>query len=431
MTAQLDAIAPRVAAPARVGQATAIEQSRAVAEVHGAIVVAQQVPRNISRAVSDMQRSCAQRSLAEKAFFRYSRGGSQISGPSVQLARELARCFGNMQFGLIELRRDDQYGQSEMQAWAWDVQTNTRSSTTFIVQHVRDTKLGTTQLTDQRDIYENNANNGARRLREMIFAILPGWFTEDAVAACYETLSADPDGGTLAESIEKAAALFGKFGVTVMQLEQKLGAPRAKWTPYDLAQLHVIYRSLQRGEVRKEEEFPSERASAADVLATAQTAPAAAVAAPAEQTGDAQPEHNHDEGSCPPDCPHRQHVVVSALAESGDPEQRAAAEEIRQDSGSGTAEAAGTDDGKPAPDPSTTGQRSMITAQFARLGLEEQPQMLAAAAVMAGRRAGISDLSELTGPEALKVRDALKTCKDNGDFVALLVKLGEAKGDEK
>lgn len=268
MTAQLDHIAQRVPAPGRLGQATAVEQSRAVAEVQGAIVVAQQVPRDITRAVTDMQRSCAQKSLAERAFFRYKRGGSQISGPSVQLARELARCFGNMQFGLAELRRDDAWGQSEMQAWAWDVQTNTRSSTTFIVQHVRDTQQGTRQLTDQRDIYENNANNGARRLREMIFAILPGWYTEDAVAACYETLAAGGEQeGTLAERIAKAVEGFATRKVTAAQLEQKLGAPQSKWTPYDLAQLSVIYRSIQRGEIRVEDEFPAAaaRLTAADV----------------------------------------------------------------------------------------------------------------------------------------------------------------------
>jgi len=271
VTTQLDQIAQRVASPARLGQGTAVEQSRAVAEVHGAIVVAQQVPRDITRAVADMHRSCAQRSLAEKAFFRYSRGGSQISGPSVQLARELARCFGNMQFGLVELRRDDTYGQSEMQAWAWDVQTNTRSSTTFIVQHVRDTQSGTKTLTDQRDIYENNANNGARRLREMIFAILPGWYTEDAVQACYETLAGGEE--NLADRITKAIKGFGDMGIQPGQLEQKLGAPQSKWTPYDLAQLTVVYRSLARGEVRKEDEFPATRLTAADITAQAGAAP--------------------------------------------------------------------------------------------------------------------------------------------------------------
>jgi hypothetical protein len=75
-----------------------------------------------------MRESCSQKGLAERAFFRYSRGGSQITGPSVHLARELARCFGNVQYGIAELRRDDEHGESEMQAFAWDVQTNTRAT---------------------------------------------------------------------------------------------------------------------------------------------------------------------------------------------------------------------------------------------------------------------------------------------------------------
>ena len=257
-------IVPRL--PGRIGQATAVEQSRAVAEVQAAIVVAQQCPRDVARAQRDMYRSCAQKSLAEKAFFRYSRGGSQITGPSVQLARELARCFGNVQYGIAELRRDDAFGQSEMLAFAWDVETNTRSSSTFVVPHKRDKKdTGPVALTDMRDIYENNANNAARRLREMIFAILPGWYTEDAVTACYETLAAENGDGTLAERIDKAVAGFGGRGVTEGQLEQKLGAPRSRWTPYDLAQLQVIWRSLMRGEISRDEEFPAERVTAAEI----------------------------------------------------------------------------------------------------------------------------------------------------------------------
>jgi hypothetical protein len=217
----------------------------------------------MDRADRDMLRSCGQRSLAEKAFFRYARGGSQISGASVQLARELARCFGNMQFGIVELRRDDQHGQSEMQAWAWDVQTNTRSSTTFIVQHVRDSRNGTTQLTDQRDIYENNANMGARRLREMIFAILPGWFTEDAVSACYRTL--EGDASELPERITNSIKGFAALGIRESQLVQKIGAPVNKWTAADLAQLTVIYRSLKRGETSRDEEFTPATLTAADI----------------------------------------------------------------------------------------------------------------------------------------------------------------------
>jgi hypothetical protein len=252
--------------PARTGQGTAVEQSRAVAEVEAAIVVALRHPRDTGRAVRDMRRSCGQKSLAERAFFRFPRAGGTVSGPSVHLARELARCWGNFQSGITELRRDDDYGQSEMQAWAWDVQTNTRMSTVFIVPHLRDKRGGPERLTDARDIYENNANMGARRLREMILSTLPGWFTEDAIAACYETLA--DDGGTpLADRITAAVKAFSEMGVTQAQIEQKFGAPVARWTAYDLAQLQVIYRSLVRGEIRTEDEFgAAERVTAGEII---------------------------------------------------------------------------------------------------------------------------------------------------------------------
>jgi hypothetical protein len=152
-----------VSIPGRLGQGTAVEQSRAVAEVQAAIVVAQQCPRNIQGALAEMRTSCQQLFLAEKAFYRFPRGGQTVSGPSVHLARELARTWGNVQYGLVEMRRDDEFGQSEMQAFAWDVEKNSRNSSTFIVPHFRDTKQGPKKLTDTRDIYEINTNNGSWR----------------------------------------------------------------------------------------------------------------------------------------------------------------------------------------------------------------------------------------------------------------------------
>jgi hypothetical protein len=274
--------------PARLGQATAVEQSRAVAEVQAQVIVAQQMPRDITRAVAAMQRSCAQKSLADHAFYSFKRGKTPVTGPSVQLARELARCFGNMNHGIAELLRDDIHGQSEMLAFAWDLETNTRSSTTFIVPHRRDRsedKGGSVALTDMRDIYENNANNGARRLREMIFAILPGWFTEDAIAACYQTLNSDQtDGKTRAERTDRATERFSAIGVSVAQLEQRIGAPVSRWSDFDLAQIGVLYRSIQRGEIRREDEFPAaaERVTAAEITGQQAAAETASAGSPTE-----------------------------------------------------------------------------------------------------------------------------------------------------
>lgn len=265
--------------PARVGQATAVEQSRAVAEVHAAILVAQQCPRDVQAALNQMRESCQMKALAERAFFRFSRGGSTVSGPSVHLARELARCWGNIQYGVAEMSRDDDHGQSEMLAYAWDVQTNARASTVFIVPHKRDKRSGPERLTDMRDVYENNANAGARRVRECIFGVLPPWFVEEAKDLCTRTIT-DGGGKPLAQRIADMLAVFTELGVTQDDIVRKLGRPAGKWTAHDVAQLGVAYRSIQRGEVTREEEFPPETVTAAEITGAP---PAAEPKQPADQ----------------------------------------------------------------------------------------------------------------------------------------------------
>jgi hypothetical protein len=59
--------------------------------------------------------------------------------------------------------------------------------------------------------------------------------------------------------------VFGNLGITVPQLEAKLGTESGKWTDQDVAQLRIIRQSLMRGEVRKEDEFPPARVTAADI----------------------------------------------------------------------------------------------------------------------------------------------------------------------
>lgn len=285
-TTDLDTTTPQSPAartPEQIGQATAVEQARAVAEVQGAIVVAQQCPRDMNRAVAQMRESCGQMGLAERAFFRYSRGGGQITGPSVHLAREVARCFGNIQYGITELRRDDDKGESEMLAFAWDVQNNTRATTTFIVKHGRDTKQGRQQLTDLRDIYENNANNGARRLREQIFAIVPRWFTEEAQELCRKTIENGGD-APLPQRIATLIGRFGDLGVAVDQLERKIGRKQTNWTAHDVAALTVIGKSIAAGEVTTDDEFPDNKVTAAEIAGAKRQKPTdEPVAAP---TGD-------------------------------------------------------------------------------------------------------------------------------------------------
>ena len=260
-----------VARPATVSQVTAVEQARAVAEVLAAVQVAQQCPRDMGRAWADMQAACARLALANRAFYSVPKRGN---GPSVHLARELARIWGNIDYGVRELRRDDAAGESEIQAFAWDQQTNARSTRSFIVPHARMSgrrgEKTRERLTDLGDIYLNNQNIGARAVRECIYAILPGDFVAEAEDRCKATLEKG-DGKALPDRIAEMVAAFKTIGVTEGQIAGRLGRPSGQWGAQDLASLAVVYRSIARSETTVVEEFPEAAPTASALLAPAET----------------------------------------------------------------------------------------------------------------------------------------------------------------
>jgi hypothetical protein len=252
-----------VKSAAVIGQATAVEQARAVAEVQAAIVVAQNVPRDMERALGEMRDTCGRMALAQRAFYEVTNRGN---GPSVHLARELARIWGNIQYGVHELRRDDDAGISEIQSFAWDCQTNTRSTRTFVVPHARMKGGGRQKLVDLTDIYLSNQNVGARAVRECIFSVLPTWFTEEAQDRCHATLEKG-EGAPLEQRITNMIATFGNLGITVAQMEAKLGRKRGAWTAADVAQMTVAHTSITRDGIDKAELFPpaQQRVTAAEI----------------------------------------------------------------------------------------------------------------------------------------------------------------------
>ena len=240
-------------------QATAVEQTRAAAEVAAAVSVAKQFPRDMAKAVEQMRQACSQKSLADRAFYSLPRAGGRVEGSTVHLARELARCFGNLDFGIRELRRDDELHESEILAWAWDQENNARQSRSFVVPHARMKDKKRQPLTDLSDIANNNNSVAARALRECILTLLPVWFREEAEAQAAKTLAGKSAEKPIAEQAAEATKHFTEtYGVTVEQIEKRLARPRAKWTTHDMATLRVLNSELQRGEKDVETEFPEE-----------------------------------------------------------------------------------------------------------------------------------------------------------------------------
>lgn len=256
----VEPVRPAPTAP-YVSQATAVEQARAVAEVAAAVQVAQQCPRDIRRAWADMEAACSRLGLAERAFYKVPNRGQ---GPSVHLARELLRIWGNGDAGVHELSRDDTRGISEVRAFAWDQQTNVRQSRTFQVPHVRMVGKERKPLTDTTDVYLLNQNIGARAVRECIFAILPADYVAEAQALCRKTIERG-DGKPLPERIAMMVARFKELGVTIAQIETKLGRKRGQWTAVDVADLAVVYGSIGRRETTAEDEFPNQ-VTAAEII---------------------------------------------------------------------------------------------------------------------------------------------------------------------
>jgi len=233
--------------PAQARQSgTAVAQSdqhRAVAEVQAAMMIARMNPRDQIGAMDRILNACARPTLADAAVYTYSKGGSDISGPSIRLAEAMAQAWGNMQFGIREL--DQANGESTVQAYAWDVETNTRREITFQVPHMRHTKKGSYKLDDPREIYELVANQGARRLRACILAVIPGDVTEAAVAQCETTMRTKAD--TSPEAMQKMVSAFEAFGVTKEQIEKRIQRRLDAIQPSQVVNLKKVYASLRDG----------------------------------------------------------------------------------------------------------------------------------------------------------------------------------------
>lgn len=235
-----------------VGGALAVDQARAVAEVQAAMVIARMNPRNEIQAYNQIIRACKRKSLAESAKYAYKRGGTLVTGPSIRLAEVLARSWGNMTYGLRELSRGN--GSSIMQAFAWDLETNTRVTREFEVRHIREKQGGNVTLTSERDIYELSANMGQRRVRACILEIIPGDIVEAAEAQCDKTLR-EGDGTPFEDRLRNMVVAFSEFGVTGEMIEKRIGHKLDAMVPAELVQLTQIYRSLRDGMANREEFF--------------------------------------------------------------------------------------------------------------------------------------------------------------------------------
>jgi hypothetical protein len=286
----------RSASQVTAAGAVEVESQRAVAEVQAQILVAKRFPRDQAAAWNAIMAACRRPGLAEDSEYRFKRGGEAVVGPTIRLAEEMARCWGNIQFGVRELSRRD--GVSEMEVFAWDTETNNRSVQTFQVKHLRDTKHGAVRVSSERDIYEITANMGARRLRARILSVLPADLVDAAVNMCAVTRQKNLP--PLPQAIEACVAAFGKIGVPKSAIEKRLGKPAEAMSPAEVDELRGIFAALRddmssAAEYFPEVEAPTEAGQTRTGRLRAATKPDASKEKPGAET--AQPKPADDRGA--------------------------------------------------------------------------------------------------------------------------------------
>lgn len=221
-------------------------QARENTEVMAMAMMAKRFPRDQIVACDRIRNAFTRVTLAEKAQYQFSRGGSDIVGPSIRAAEAMAQQWGNMSNGWREVSRtvgSDGVGMSEVEAFCVDYETTNRESIQFVVRHWRDTKKGGYALKDERDIYELCANQAQRRKRACILAQIPGDVTEMAMDQAGVTLKTSAD--TSPEAMARMVDAFAAFGVTKENIEKRIQRRLDAIQPAQVVSLKRIYASLR------------------------------------------------------------------------------------------------------------------------------------------------------------------------------------------
>ena len=244
-------------------------EARAVAEVKAQVLVARQFPRDPRLSMERILRECDRPSLAEKATYTYPRGKETVSGPSIRLAEMMARNWGNIATGIDVIERKmvrGGVGVSVLRAFAWDLETNTYIYKQFELRHWRATKQGGYALTDDRDLYELEANMGARRQRACILQVIPGDVTQAALERCRsvmrnELVTQMAEKKTREPLIAKTISVFERMGIPQKELVGYLNnVEPGEWTADHMLRLKELKFSLDDGAITIGDVFPKLKA---------------------------------------------------------------------------------------------------------------------------------------------------------------------------
>lgn len=218
-----------------------IAGEKAMADLKAAIFLSKQFPRDVPQVLKNLELTCSRPGIASKATYRYTKGGSDVSGATIVLMRAIAAEWGNIEYDMEQLEDTPEY--ATVRVSAWDTQTNARSKITIKVPHERHSKKGVSELTDPRERYENMANFAARRLRRCLENVIPDDIVKMAIRWAQKSLEANFPVNK--ENLDKLSAAFGAYGVNKKMLEKYLGRSLDTMSPGQMVKFREIYTSIK------------------------------------------------------------------------------------------------------------------------------------------------------------------------------------------
>lgn len=230
-----------------------IAHSQALAkhEIESALVIAQRMPRDEAQAEQRIMRACSSPRFSAMVQYSYPRGSGEnrqiIKGPTVKVARELARCWGNIRWG-TDIIADDEETRT-LRSWAWDLETNAKTSRDTTFKKLIYRKKGGWVKPDERDLRELSERMAAFAIRNCLLDVLP----EELVALALETSQKTLEGKAAKDPTEarrQISEAFRTLGVSVKDLEQYLGHSLTQCSPAEIAELRPIYKSILDGQTK-------------------------------------------------------------------------------------------------------------------------------------------------------------------------------------
>lgn len=252
--------------------AIAGEQAKALAAMQAKIILAKQYPRSESQAIANVMTSLSRIGFAEKASYSFPRGNAVVSGASVYLAREIARCWGNIVHQIRIVHHDEDY--TTIEGVAWDLETNSEviSQATFanLVQRKAKDSAGKPIFEggkaktewvkpDERDFRELVNKHGAICVRNALLQLFPRDLIEDFREKAKETQRKGISNDSPVVARAKILQAFDKFGIKQDHLENFLDIKIDSWSDDDIVELRGIYLSITDGQMDKMEIIGAEK----------------------------------------------------------------------------------------------------------------------------------------------------------------------------